>query len=97
MNEQIKTQIEKFQMGDFSGYEIFYNETVYTVNTMLNNILCDAAIAVQLIPSVYSKAYQRIHTLKDIQMFYYFLAEISNEEAINYLKQTAQYRQCIQV
>ena len=38
--EQIVTeQIEKFQSGDFSGYESFYYATSQTVYTMLHTII----------------------------------------------------------
>ena len=53
MEPIITEQIEKFQSGDFSGYESFYYATSQTVYTMLHTIIPDENTAAELMPKVY--------------------------------------------
>ena len=48
MEPIITEQIEKFQSGDFSGYESFYYATSQTVYTMLHTIIPDENTAAEL-------------------------------------------------
>ena len=52
MEPIITEQIEKFQSGDFSGYESFYYATSQTVYTMLHTIIPDENTAAELMPKV---------------------------------------------
>lgn len=88
--EQIVTeQIEKFQSGDFSGYESFYYATSQTVYTMLHTIIPDEKIAAELMPKVYEKIYANVQTLPQTEAFYAWSAKLANEEALEYLKGNA--------
>ena len=85
--EQIVTeQIEKFQSGDFSGYESFYYATSQTVYTMLHTIIPDEKTAAELMPKVYEKIYANVQTLPQTEAFYVWSAKLANEEALEYLK-----------
>ncbi len=86
--EQIVTeQIEKFQSGDFSGYESFYYATSQTVYTMLHTIIPDEKTAAELMPKVYEKIYANVQTLPQTEAFYAWSAKLANEEALEYLKE----------
>ena len=88
--EQIVTeQIEKFQSGDFSGYESFYYATSQTVYTMLHTIIPDEKTAAELMPKVYEKIYANVKTLPQTEAFYAWSAKLANEEALEYLKGSA--------
>ena len=88
--EQIVTeQIEKFQSGDFSGYESFYYATSQTVYTMLHTIIPDEKTAAELMPKVYEKIYANVQTLPQTEAFYAWSAKLANEEALEYLKGSA--------
>ena len=88
--EQIVTeQIEKFQSGDFSGYESFYYATSQTVYTMLHTIIPDENTAAELMPKVYEKIYANVQTLPQTEAFYTWSAKLANEEALEYLKGNA--------
>lgn len=88
--EQIVTeQIEKFQSGDFSGYESFYYATSQTVYTMLHTIISDEKTAAELMPKVYEKIYANVQTLPQTEAFYAWSAKLANEEALEYLKGNA--------
>lgn len=88
--EQIVTeQIEKFQSGDFSGYESFYYATSQTVYTMLHTIIPDENTAAELMPKVYEKIYANVQTLPQTEAFYAWSAKLANEEALEYLKGNA--------
>lgn len=85
--EQIVTeQIEKFQSGDFSGYESFYYATSQTVYTLLHTIIPDENTAAELMPKVYEKIYANVQTLPQTEAFYAWSAKLANEEALEYLK-----------
>lgn len=87
--EQIVTeQIEKFQSGDFSGYESFYYATSQTVYTMLHTIISDEKTAAELMPKVYEKIYAKVQTLPQTEAFYAWSAKLANEEALEYLKES---------
>ena len=62
MEPIITEQIEKFQSGDFSGYESFYYATSQTVYTMLHTIIPDENTAAELMPKVYEKIYANVQT-----------------------------------
>ena len=88
--EQIVTeQIEKFQSGDFSGYESFYYATSQTVYTMLHTIIPDEKAAAELMPKVYEKIYANVQTLPQTEAFYAWSAKLANEETLEYLKGNA--------
>lgn len=88
--EQIVTeQIEKFQSGDFSGYESFYYATSQTVYMMLHTIIPDEKTAAELMPKVYEKIYANVQTLPQTEAFYAWSAKLANEEALEYLKGNA--------
>ena len=88
--EQIVTeQIEKFQSGDFSGYESFYYATSQTVYTMLHTIIPDEKTAAELMPKVYEKIYANVQTLPQTEAFYAWSAKLANEETLEYLKGNA--------
>ena len=88
--EQIVTeQIEKFQSGDFCGYESFYYATSQTVYTMLHTIIPDEKTAAELMPKVYEKIYANVQTLPQTEAFYAWSAKLANEEALEYLKGNA--------
>ena len=85
--EQIVTeQIEKFQSGDFSGYESFYYATSQTVYAMLHTIIPDEKTAAELMPKVYEKIYANVQTLPQTEAFYAWSAKLANEEALECLK-----------
>lgn len=87
MEPIITEQIEKFQSGDFSGYESFYYATSQTVYTMLHTIIPDENTAAELMPKVYEKIYANVQTLPQTEAFYAWSAKIANEEALEYLKE----------
>ena len=88
--EQIVTeQIEKFQSGDFSGYESFYYATSQTVYTMLHTIIPDENTAAELMPKVYEKIYANVQALPQTEAFYAWSAKLANEEVLEYLKENA--------
>lgn len=70
MEPIITEQIEKFQSGDFSGYESFYYATSQTVYTMLHTIIPDENTAAELMPKVYEKIYANVQTLPQTEAFY---------------------------
>lgn len=86
MEPIITEQTEKFQSGDFSGYESFYYATSQTVYTMLHTIIPDEKTAAELMPKVYEKIYANVQTLPQTEAFYAWSAKIANEEALEYLK-----------
>lgn len=86
MEPIITEQIEKFQSGDFSGYESFYYATSQTVYTMLHTIIPDENTAAELMPKVYEKIYANVQTLPQTEAFYAWSAKLANEEALEYLK-----------
>lgn len=86
MEPIITEQIEKFQSGDFSGYESFYYATSQTVYTMLHTIIPDEKIAAELMPKVYEKICANVQTLPQTEAFYAWSAKLANEEALEYLK-----------
>lgn len=89
MEPIITEQIEKFQSGDFSGYESFYYATSQTVYTMLHTIIPDEKAAAELMPKVYEKIYANVQTLPQTEAFYAWSAKLANEEALEYLKGNA--------
>ena len=89
MEPIITEQIEKFQSGDFSGYESFYYATSQTVYTMLHTIIPDENTAAELMPKVYEKIYANVQTLPQTEAFYAWSAKLANEEALEYLKGNA--------
>lgn len=89
MEPIITEQIEKFQSGDFSGYESFYYATSQTVYTMLHTIIPDENTAAELMPKVYEKIYANVQTLPQTETFYAWSAKLANEEALEYLKGNA--------
>lgn len=89
MEPIITEQIEKFQSGDFSGYESFYYATSQTVYTMLHTIIPDENNAAELMPKVYEKIYANVQTLPQTEAFYAWSAKLANEEALEYLKGNA--------
>ena len=89
MEPIITEQIEKFQSGDFSGYESFYYVTSQTVYTMLHTIIPDENTAAELMPKVYEKIYANVQTLPQTEAFYAWSAKLANEEALEYLKGNA--------
>ena len=89
MEPIITEQIEKFQSGDFSGYESFYHATSQTVYTMLHTIIPDEKTAAELMPKVYEKIYANVQTLPQTEAFYAWSAKLANEEALEYLKGNA--------
>lgn len=89
MEPIITEQIEKFQSGDFSGYESFYYATSQTVYTMLHTIIPYENIAAELMPKVYEKIYANVQTLPQTEAFYAWSAKLANEEALEYLKGNA--------
>lgn len=89
MEPIITEQIEKFQSGDFSGYESFYYATSQTVYTMLHMIIPDENTAAELMPKVYEKIYENVQTLPQTEAFYAWSAKLANEEALEYLKGNA--------
>ena len=89
MEPIITEQIEKFQSGDFSGYESFYYATSQTVYTMLHTIIPDEKTAAELMPKVYEKIYANVQTLPQTEAFYAWSAKLANEEALEYLKGSA--------
>lgn len=86
MEPIITEQIEKFQSGDFSGYESFYYATSQTIYTMLHTIIPDENTAAELMPKVYEKIYANVQTLPQTEAFYAWSAKLANEEALEYLK-----------
>lgn len=88
MEPIITEQIEKFQSGDFSGYESFYYATSQTVYTMLHTIIPDEETAAELMPKVYEKIYANVQTAPQTEAFYAWSAKLANEEALEYLKET---------
>ena len=89
MEQIITEQIEKFQSGDFSGYESFYYATSQTVYTMLHTIIPDEKTAAELMPKVYEKIYANVQTLPQTEAFYAWSAKLANEETLEYLKGNA--------
>lgn len=89
MEPIITEQIEKFQSGDFSGYESFYYATSQTVYTMLHTIIPDEKTAAELMPKVYEKIYANVQTLPQTEAFYAWSAKLANEETLEYLKGNA--------
>ena len=87
MEPIITEQIEKFQSGDFSGYESFYYATSQTVYTMLHTVIPDEKTAAELMPKVYEKIYANVQTLPQTEAFYAWSAKLANEEALEYLKE----------
>ena len=88
MEPIITEQIEKFQSGDFSGYESFYYATSQTVYTMLHTIIPDENTAAELMPKVYEKIYANVQTLPQTEAFYAWSAKLANEEVLEYLKES---------
>ena len=86
MEPIITEQIEKFQSGDFSGYESFYYATSQTVYAMLHTIIPDEKTAAELMPKVYEKIYANVQTLPQTEAFYAWSAKLANEEALECLK-----------
>lgn len=89
MESIITEQIEKFQSGDFSGYESFYYATSQTVYTMLHTIIPDENTAAELMPKIYESIYANVQTLPQTEAFYAWSAKLANEEALEYLKENA--------
>lgn len=82
MDLTISRQIEKFKMGDFSGYQEFYNETVRTVYTMLRTIIPDEQMALAQIPAVYDSMYKNVNELERTELFYEWMGKQVNDVSL---------------
>lgn len=82
MDSTISRQIEKFKMGDFSGYQEFYDETVRTVYTMLHTIIPDEQMALAQIPAVYDSMYKKVNELEHTELFYEWMGKQVNEVSL---------------
>lgn len=82
MDLTISRQIEKFKMGDFSGYQEFYDETVRTVYTMLRTIIPDEQMALAQIPAVYDSMYKNVNELERTELFYEWMGKQVNDVSL---------------
>lgn len=82
MDSAISRQIEKFKMGDFSGYQEFYDETVRTAYTMLHTIIPDEQMALAQIPAVYDSMYKKVNELEHTELFYEWMGKQVNEVSL---------------
>ena len=82
MDLTISRQIEKFKMGDFSGYQEFYDETVRTVYTMIRTIIPDEQMALAQIPAVYDSMYKNVNELERTELFYEWMGKQVNDVSL---------------
>ena len=82
MDSAISRQIEKFKMGDFSGYQEFYDETVRTAYTMLHTIIPDEQMALAQIPAVYDSMYKNVNELERTELFYEWMGKQVNDVSL---------------
>lgn len=82
MDLTISRQIEKFKMGDFSGYQEFYDETVRTAYTMLHTIIPDEQMALAQIPAVYDSMYKNVNELERTELFYEWMGKQVNDVSL---------------
>lgn len=82
MDLTISRQIEKFKMGDFSGYQEFYDETVRTAYTMLRTIIPDEQMALAQIPAVYDSMYKNVNELERTELFYEWMGKQVNDVSL---------------
>ena len=82
MDLTISRQIEKFKMGDFSGYQEFYDETVRTAYTMLRTIISDDQMALAQIPAVYDSMYKNVNELERTELFYEWMGKQVNDVSL---------------
>lgn len=82
MDLTISRQIEKFKMGDFSGYQEFYDETVRTAYTMLRTIISDEQMALAQIPAVYDSMYKNVNELERTELFYEWMGKQVNDVSL---------------
>ena len=82
MDSAISRQIEKFKMGDFSGYQEFYDETVRTAYTMLRTIIPDEQMALAQIPAVYDSMYKNVNELEHTELFYEWMGKQVNDVSL---------------
>lgn len=82
MDSAISRQIEKFKMGDFSGYQEFYDETVRTAYTMLRTIIPDEQMALAQIPAVYDSMYKNVNELERTELFYEWMGKQVNDVSL---------------
>lgn len=82
MDSAISRQIEKFKMGDFSGYQEFYDETVRTAYTMLRTIIPDEQMALAQIPAVYDSMYKNVNELECTELFYEWMGKQVNDVSL---------------
>lgn len=82
MDLTISRQIEKFKMGDFSGYQEFYDETVRTAYTMLRTIIPDEQMALAQIPAVYDSMYKNVNELECTELFYEWMGKQVNDVSL---------------
>lgn len=82
MDSAISRQIEKFKMGDFSGYQEFYDETVRTAYTMLRTIIPDEQMALAQIPAVYDSMYKNVNELERTELFYEWMGNQVNDVSL---------------
>ena len=82
MDSAISRQIEKFKMGDFSGYPEFYDETVRTAYTMLRTIIPDEQMALAQIPAVYDSMYKNVNELERTELFYEWMGKQVNDVSL---------------
>lgn len=82
MDLTISRQIEKFKMGDFSGYQEFYDETVRTAYTMLHTIIPDEQMALAQIPAVYDSMYKNVNELEHTELFYEWMGKQVNDVSL---------------
>lgn len=82
MDLTISRQIEKFKMGDFSGYQEFYDETVRTAYTMLCTIIPDEQMALAQIPAVYDSMYKNVNELERTELFYEWMGKQVNDVSL---------------
>ena len=82
MDLTISRQIEKFKMGDFSGYQEFYDEMVRTAYTMLRTIIPDEQMALAQIPAVYDSMYKNVNELERTELFYEWMGKQVNDVSL---------------
>lgn len=82
MDSAISRQIEKFKMGDFSGYQEFYDETIRTAYTMLRTIIPDEQMALAQIPAVYDSMYKNVNELERTELFYEWMGKQVNDVSL---------------
>lgn len=84
VTSELKYEIEKLKVNDYSSYTAFYDMTVSYLYKMIFSITGVKEDSDVVVKSVYQRIYQEINTLQDVNGFYNWAGYIATDEVFKY-------------